>query len=274
MNKYFIFLFFLISVTTKIYSQKSLNEYSYVIVSEQFEFQKEKDKYQLNSLTKFLFNKYGFHAFFDREVPNNVKRCDGLWAEAVGSPGFIYTRVQLILTDCNGVEVFRTKFGNSKIKDYQKAYYESMREAFEDIKLLHVQQKDIIEVEITQESNEKTTLPSTTKTKVNGLTTSKTDAAIIVESSSVLANLPTSKYTNYTYLGKNFLLRKTTLGYTFYQELENKDDDLLLVGKLIIKEKEIEFVSKNATVLKASFDNSKNLLVGEGDSLIVYKIVD
>ena len=40
-----------------------------MVISEQFEFQTEKDKYQLNSLTKFLFNKYGFHAFFNAEVP-------------------------------------------------------------------------------------------------------------------------------------------------------------------------------------------------------------
>ena len=136
-------VFFCLAFTFNSYSQKSLNDYMYVVISEQFEFQNEKDKYQLNSLTKFLFNKYGFHAFFNAEVPVNVKRCDGLWVEAEGTPGFIFTKIQLVLSDCNGNEVYRTKFGKSKIKDYQKAYYESMREAFDEFISMDVHQKEL-----------------------------------------------------------------------------------------------------------------------------------
>jgi len=143
MNKIYLILLLLICYIPTSFSQKTLSDYSYVIVSEQFSFQDEKDKYELNSLTKFLFNKHGFHAYFNNEVPNNVKRCDGLWAEAEGSPGFIYTKVELVLTDCNGKEVFRTAKGSSKVKDYKKAYYESMRKAFKSIESLRVNQKEI-----------------------------------------------------------------------------------------------------------------------------------
>ena len=57
MNKLVAVIFLFMGIISKSFSQKSLSDYSYVIVSEQFEFQQEKDKYQLNSLTKFLFNK-------------------------------------------------------------------------------------------------------------------------------------------------------------------------------------------------------------------------
>jgi len=93
MKRFYLIAFFYITITNLGFSQKSLSDYSYVVVSEQFEFQKEKDKYELNSFTKFLFNKHGFHAFFDREVPVNVNRCDGLWAEAEGGPGFVYKKI-------------------------------------------------------------------------------------------------------------------------------------------------------------------------------------
>ena len=85
-------VFFCLAFTFNSYSQKSLNDYTYVVISEQFEFQNEKDKYQLNSLTKFLFNKYGFHAFFNAEVPVNVKRCDGLWVEAEGALRVLFSQ--------------------------------------------------------------------------------------------------------------------------------------------------------------------------------------
>ena len=45
---------------------QSLNDYKYVIVPGKFDFLKESDKYQLNSLTKFLFEKYGFEAYLER----------------------------------------------------------------------------------------------------------------------------------------------------------------------------------------------------------------
>jgi len=61
------------------FSQESLSDYSFVVVPEKYDFVSEADKYQLNSLTKFLFNKHGFNAYFDREMPD-VRRCDGLWA--------------------------------------------------------------------------------------------------------------------------------------------------------------------------------------------------
>ena len=43
-----------------LFAKKGLNSYKYVLVPNQYEFQKSEDQYQINSLTKFLFDKEGF----------------------------------------------------------------------------------------------------------------------------------------------------------------------------------------------------------------------
>ena len=243
-------VFFCLAFTFNSYSQKSLNDYTYVVISEQFEFQNEKDKYQLNSLTKFLFNKYGFHAFFNAEVPVNVKRCDGLWVEAEGTPGFIITKIQLVLSDCNGNEVYRTKFGKSKIKDYKKAYYESMREAFDEFISMDIHQMEV---------------------RNNNLQLKETTLNNPVDYSLAIANLPKSSYTSYTCLNKRFLLRKTTTGYTLYQEEIGANSDLLLKGKITIKDATIIFEDSKQKKLKVEFDEFYNLTIGEGNNKVNYQ---
>ena len=252
-NNVLLVVFFCLAFTFNSYSQKSLNDYTYMVISEQFEFQNEKDKYQLNSLTKFLFNKYGFHAFFNAEVPVNVKRCDGLWVEAEGTPGFIITKIQLVLSDCNGNEVYRTKFGKSKIKDYKKAYYESMREAFEEFISMEIHQKEVenqtLQLEVPQKNN-------------------------LVTYPQAIANLPKSTYTSYIKSNKSFLLRKTVSGYTLYQEEAGANNDLLLKGKIIFKDATIIFEDSQQKKLKVEFDEFYNMIIGEGEDKLNFQFQD
>lgn len=252
-NSILLLVFFCLGISFSSFSQKSLSDYTYVVISEQFEFQNEKDKYQLNSLTKFLFNKYGFHAFFNAEVPVNVKRCDGLWVEAEGTPGFIITKIQLVLRDCHGNEVYRTKFGKSKIKDYKEAYYESMRDAFEEFIAMDIQQKEL-------ENNLQTSLKITASDpSMYSLTT---------------ANFPNSTYTSYTYSSQNFLLRKTATGYSLYLEKTGANNDLLLKGKITIKDAKMIFEDSQKKKLKVEFDEFYNLTIGEGEDKVNFQYQD
>ena len=282
MNKLVAVIFLFMSIISKSFSQKSLNDYSYVIVSEQFEFQQEKDKYQLNSLTKFLFNKYGFHAYFDREVPLNVFRCDGLWAEAEGTPGFIITKVQLVLRDCTGEVIYRTNYGKSKVKDYKKAYYESVRNAFNDIIKLNVNQKDIevIDIDITtdtQNPTDNTKNLSVVETSIIATNSIKKKPLKKVEPTiekTITLNLPLNKYTNYNYMGTVFLLRKTAIGYSLYQELIDTDDDLLLIGKITVKGSDINFKNEKDKTVEVFFDESNNLIIGSGTERKAYNYIN
>jgi len=282
MNKLVAVIFLFMGIISKSFSQKSLSDYSYVIVSEQFEFQQEKDKYQLNSLTKFLFNKYGFHAYFDREVPLNVFRCDGLWAEAEGTPGFIITKVQLVLRDCTGEVIYRTNYGKSKVKDYKKAYYESVRNAFDDIIALNVMQKEIEGMDVTTTLDPQVILENTksspviktviaTKNSINNEPLKKVEPTI---EKTINLNLPLNKYTNYNHMGTVFLLRKTAVGYTLYQELIDTDDDLLLIGKITVKGSVINFKNEKDKTAEVLFDESNNLIIGSGNKRKTYNYIN
>jgi len=335
MNRIYFLIIFIISYIPNSFSQKTLGDYSYVIVSEQFSFQNEKDKYELNSLTKFLFNKNGFHAYFNNEVPSNAKRCDGLWADAEGSPGFIYTNVEVILTDCNGKEVFRTAKGSSKVKDYKKAYYESMRKAFKSFESLRVNQKEIEDDEtnlisaasIPKENKEPSKIDTTNSIKETNIETKaivdkevekveeiKRDpipeksvadklietpelvvAAVIVDAkvktgkeelsktsevktkapqTTAKENLPSLKYSSYSNNNKTYLLRKTSPGYSLYEENEDLKGDLLFVGQIELRDTRVLFMEPNSNKLEAYFDSSKNLFVLKESKTIVYKLVD
>ena len=64
MNKLILVAFFLIFSSYLSFAQKNINNYKFIIVPKQYEFQKSEDSYQINSLTKFLFERDGFITFF------------------------------------------------------------------------------------------------------------------------------------------------------------------------------------------------------------------
>ena len=115
-------------------SQSGINDYKYVIVPNKYEFLKEADKYQLNSLTKFLFNKYGFTAIMEDEsltdeLLNN--RCLALTSNVINSSGLFKTKLSVELRNCKDEVVFLTHVGETREKDYAKAFNFALRDAFE-----------------------------------------------------------------------------------------------------------------------------------------------
>ena len=130
--------------------QSSLNNYKYVIVPKKFDFLKEADQYQLNSLTKFLLDKENFTTFFDDEsFPEDLvkDRCLALEAKVIDDSGLFKTKLTVQLEDCRKNILFTSRQGDSKEKEYQKAYYEALREAFQTFQTINYtynpQQKDI-----------------------------------------------------------------------------------------------------------------------------------
>ena len=256
MKKIYLAIFLYITIVAVGVSQKTLSDYTYVIVPEEFSFLDEKDEYQLNSLSKFLFNKYGFNAYFNDEVPEEVKRCDGLWAHIIGSPGFVYTRITIVLKDCYGSEVYRSEEGKSKEKNYKKAYYDAMRKAFQSVEVLGVKQNTM--------SNYKEENKSDVDSHLNSVTI---DAKL-----SKVKNLPTSKYTTYSFSKEVYLLKKTNDGFSFYKESKGEGDDLLYIGKLIVNTETVEFLNDDQQMYKAHFDNLKNFIIEKEKQSIVYKL--
>lgn len=272
MSRYFITFFLFLSFSLQSISQSTISDFSYVVVPDLFEFLREKDQHQLNSMTKFLLNKYGCNAYFMEELPN-VKRCDGLYADVIKSGNFIYTKLAVVIKDCNGFEIYRSLEGRSKLKDYRQSYYEALRGAFETFASLEVDQKDLIiyDDEVSQYekviNNEMNDVE-----KIEPVVAVATGAAI--SNSTDPNNLPQAKYSNYSLNGNLYLLRKTAQGYSLYEETTLEKDGLLLMGKLTINDSKLEFTKESGgDKLNASFDASSNLIIGIGYSMQVYKTV-
>ncbi len=157
MKKSFLVVSFLLLTISALFAQKNINNYKYVLVPKQFEFQNEEDSYQVNSLTKFLFERAGFTALFtDESYPEDLAldRCLALKVKIKTIPAFLSTRIVIQLLDCTNTAVFVTKEAKTKDKDFKKAYHGVIRKAFEDIEALNYKyeplQKTIVKQEVEQ----------------------------------------------------------------------------------------------------------------------------
>ena len=131
MKRYFLVLFLFLCFSG--YSQNAINNYKYVVVPEKFPFLKENDQYSLNSLTKVLLQNKGFTAYFDNtELPSEIanNKCSALSAEVLEKSSMFTTGLTLLLKDCQGNIIFKSKEGKSREKDYKTAYYMALKDAF------------------------------------------------------------------------------------------------------------------------------------------------
>lgn len=137
MKKYFVLLLFWVNMVV---GQNTINHYKYIIVPSQFSFLQEKNEYKLNTLTKLLFEKYGFIVFFDNEeLPSEIlnSNCDKLYADLISTGNFTRTKLQVVLKDCKKNIVYQTVVGISKDKVYKVAYTQALRDAFRSFDTLH-----------------------------------------------------------------------------------------------------------------------------------------
>lgn len=121
-------------------AQENLNSYKYILVPKQYEFQKGIDQYQINSLTKFLFNRAGFTALFvDDSYPEDFasNRCLGLKAVVRDNSGMFKTKLMIDFIDCNNRVVYSTIETISKIKDFKGSYHDAIRKNFVEIEALN-----------------------------------------------------------------------------------------------------------------------------------------
>tara|TARA_R100001369_G_scaffold21881_7_gene39890 strand:- start:19836 stop:20756 length:921 start_codon:yes stop_codon:yes gene_type:complete len=121
-------------------SAQNLNSYKYVLVPTKFDFLKEKDQYQLNELTKFLFEKYNFKVIMEGgEMPSDlaINNCMALYADVKDESKFFNTILKVVLKDCGKKVIFESQEGSSREKDFKVAYHEALREAFKSIGLLN-----------------------------------------------------------------------------------------------------------------------------------------
>ena len=272
MSKYIIVLFFFLSIIPKGFSQSDLSNYSFVIVPERFDFLNQDDKYQLNSLAEFLFNKHGFHAFKSDKTPN-TKRCDGLYADVINLKAILRTKFVIILRDCNGFEIYRSPEGITRLKEFKKAYQDAMRKAFAYFEGMGVKQKEIVyfDDEPAAETTKTETMISKEASGTKTLEVAQVIEPMISEGNSSL-NLPKAKFSSYTLDDATYMLRKTVEGYTLYKETTSTEGGLELVGKIGMTDdaKKLYFIDSLDAVFQANFDASENLVIKKDGTSLIY----
>ena len=129
-----IFYVLICFFVNSIFSQSNLNNYKYVIVPKKFDFLKEENQFRLNGLAKFLFEKYGFESIMEGEgYPEDMvaNRCLALKSDVIKDSGLFKTKLNIVLKDCNDRVVYTSQVGESREKEFAKAYNDAMRNAFE-----------------------------------------------------------------------------------------------------------------------------------------------
>lgn len=130
-------LLLLLFVSLSGYAQNTINNYKYVLIPEKFSFSKEEDQYGLNSLTKSLLEEKGFTAYFDNsEVPKELagNKCNALNVEVLQRKSLFVTNLTVLLKDCQGNILFKSKEGKSREKEFMTSYNLALRDAFESLK--------------------------------------------------------------------------------------------------------------------------------------------
>ncbi|MBL0685122.1 hypothetical protein [Aquimarina mytili] len=227
-----------------IYSQKSVNDYKYVVVPERFGFFNDKDAYQLNSMTKFLFNKYGFNALMNTdEFPEDLKDngCKKLLADVVKGNGLFVTKLAIQLTDCNGIVVYTSPEGTSREKEYRKGFQEALRNAFKNVARLNYKYNEANET-----SEDVKSVPSDKKPE-----TSKEKKPEVV--------VPSENTLDFTWNNKTYVFKKQEYGYEL---LSKQEETLLSEGKIYKMSKDNSYlVDANDLSGAGYFDGYGNFIL-------------
>lgn len=239
-----IFLSFFISLN----AQKSLSEYAYVLVPQQFDFQRGADQYQVNTLVRHLFREAGFNSIYDVEL-RGLPRCDGLYADLILDSNLFLTTMAVVLKDCNNNVVYLSDPGSSKEKEYRKSYHEAIRRAFRNIEILGVRQGDL---EAFRESVE------------------RRDAALAapqvieVKKETPTVDVKVENLPEFSHNGANYYLESVEDGYVVYRK---NNDAVVKVGFLSKTSREGMYLfNQDGKSMLASFDAQNNLVIDAEDA--------
>lgn len=123
----------LLLASLSVQAQTSINNYKYVLVPQRFDFSREDNQYGLNEQLKSFLEQKGFTVYFDNsEIPKELAgdRCNALKAEVTQRKAIFVTNLTILLKDCQGNIVFKSKEGKSREKEFVVAYGEALKDAY------------------------------------------------------------------------------------------------------------------------------------------------
>lgn len=259
-----VIVFLLIGNTALTGQTPSVNDYKYVLVPQKYGWAKKADVYQINSLTTFLFKKYGFQAYSLGEtlpVDLNEGGCNTLTADVEEESSFLRTKLKVVLKDCKGDVVYISPEGVSRLKEFKPAYHEALREAFYSIRELNYAYNGL--------SEKATALPKATAPKQVTVKEKKVTATPKVQEPSVVIKPqaapqpevplvkenPAQAPQAQTIVNKNSIDRYISLDGTYHMDVD--------VGKITFYEGD-QVIGVMVTKAAASYDVATNEFSGKG----------
>ena len=243
-------MLFLFSVS--IFSQSN-NPISpkYIIVKSTFDFLKQVDRYRTSSFTKFLFEKEGFKVYLDNEqLPEELyyNKCKAMFVNIKDDSNLFYTKNFIELLDCNNNLIHTSQIGKSKLKDYEKTYRQSIRNAFSTFKNLDSLYTSFSSVKITKSTKKESNLEIVAKTK-------ETKQEIIKPA----VNSSTSEKKN-NLIYSSLIAKDISSGY---QLLNRKNQVIFIIlktgnqNRFIIKNKNGSLINKGSYWLAEYYEDQK-----------------
>jgi hypothetical protein len=243
-------MLFLFSVS--IFSQSN-NPISpkYIIVKSTFDFLKQVDRYRTSSFTKFLFEKEGFKVYLDNEqLPEELyyNKCKAMFVDIKDDSNLFYTKNFIELLDCNNNLIHTSQIGKSKLKDYEKTYRQSIRNAFSTFKNLDSIYTSFSSVKITKSTKKESNLEIVAKTK-------ETKQEIIKPA----VNSSTSEKKN-NLIYSSLIAKDISSGY---QLLNRKNQVIFIIlktgnqNRFIIKNKNGSLINKGSYWLAEYYEDQK-----------------
>ncbi len=238
---------------------QSLNNYKYIVVPDSYSFLKgEKDRYQLNSLTKFLFKKYGFTAIINGEpYPDDLQKggCNALYADVDNVSSLFRVKLKVVLKDCNNATVFTSLPGKSMSKEFKQGYQEALRDAFKGVKKLNYSYKEpVVKVVPAKELVEQDVVSKKVITApVEAVSVQKYDDKTNSSSSH-------DKKVVYLFNGGVYDFEKVDNGYLLHKV--HSDGTTKAIGRLLSGDNESNYIVKAAELSgKGVFDSFGNFVL-------------
>ena len=234
--KYRYFFFILVFLTSSSFGQiKIPSNKQYVIVKSTFDFLKQIDRYKANSFTKFLFSKAGYVVYLDNEeLPEELyyNKCSALYVDVKDKSNLFATRNYIELIDCNGKLLYTSKLGTSKLKDFERSYRQSIRNAFSTIENLQ-EIYDSFSLQTIKKKEQKPKATQIAKEIPTPLVTSNTTSKKEIKASKELSLNAQKSKTGYQLINSNnelvFEILKTSNKNVFI--IKNKNGVLINTGK-------------------------------------------
>ena len=243
-------MLFLFSISIFSQSNNSISS-KFIIVKSTFDFLKQVDRYRTSSFAKFLFEKEGFKVYLDNEeLPEELyyNKCKAMFVNIKDDSNLFYTKNFIELLDCNDNLIHTSLVGKSKLKDYEKTYRQSIRNAFSTFKNLDSVYTSFSSVKITKSIKKGSNLEIVTKPK-------ETRQEIIkpAENSSNIEKKNNSGYSTLT-------AQDNSSGY---QLLNTKNKVIFIIlktgnqNRFIIKNKNGSLINKGSYWLAEYYENQK-----------------